>query len=247
MDKKIPWPDTFRKTAYSWLLGELSPHEFPSVAIIPFENPDLYDATSALSQLNDLKKINSFMFGTYHGIPIALSNPKFGAPAAAMTLDVLSLTQVTTIIGIGYCGRLHKKIKCGDLIIPTLSYIDEGTSSQYRNKLSASHSNQKLVEHLQKTCVRFSISHHLGPIFSTDGILREDDTKLKNFVEKGALAVDMESSAAFTVGNHFNKNVASILVGSDNPLNGENADYKKLQKGYSHAIRVALEVARTCK
>lgn len=245
MDKKVSWTDTFRKTAYSWLLGEYPPHEFPSVAIIPFENPDMYDATSTSSQLNNLKKINSFMFGTYHGIPIALSNPKFGAPAVAMTLDVLSLTQVKIIIGVGFCGRLHKDIKCGDLIIPSSSYIDEGTSSQYGNSTFISHSNSFLVNAIQKSCVRLSVPHHSGPIFSTDGILREDNAKLDKFVQKGALAVDMESSAAFTIGNYFNKQVASILVGSDNPLEKENAVYEKLQTGYSHAIRVALETSLT--
>lgn len=241
MDKKVSWIDTFRKTAYSWLLGELPPHEFPSVAIIPFENPDMYDASDSLSLLSEVKKVNSFVIGKYQGVSIALSNPKFGAPATAMTLDVLSLTQVKIIIGVGFCGRLHKNIKCGDLIIPTSSFIDEGTSLQYEKNLSLSHSNPKLVEHIKKTCVHLSIPHHLGPIFSTDGILREDEAKLNNFVKKGALAVDMESSAAFTVGKYFNKQVASILVGSDNPLEKENAEYEKLQTGYSHAIRVALE------
>ncbi|MEK7079390.1 MAG: hypothetical protein AAB929_04945 [Patescibacteria group bacterium] len=247
MDNKVSWTDTFRKTAYSWLLGEYPPHKFPPVAIIPFENPDMYDAASSLSLLSEVKKANSFVFGKYQGVSIALSNPKFGAPAVAMTLDVLSLTRVKTIIGVGFCGRLHKNIKCGDLIIPTSSFIDEGTSSQYEKNLSSSHSNPKLVEHIQKTCVHLSIPHHLGPIFSTDGILREDEAKLENFVQKGARAVDMESSVAFTVGNYFNRQVASILVGSDNPLEKENAIYEKLQKGYSQAIQVALEVARTSK
>ena len=77
--------------------------------------------------------------------------------------------------------------------------------------------------------------------------MREDEAKLENFVQKGARAVDMESSVAFTVGNYFNRQVASILVGSDNPLEKENAIYEKLQKGYSQAIQVALEVARTSK
>ena len=170
-----------------------------------------------------------------------MSNSKFGAPAVAMTLDVLSLTPVQNIIGIGYCGRLNKKIKCGDLIIPTLSQIDEGTSFQYGNNTLVSYSNNALVKKIQEICIHLSIPHHVGPIFSTDGILREDEAKLSSFVKKGAIAVDMESSSAFTVGSHFNKRIASILVGSDNPLEKENAVYEKLQKGYSQAIQVALE------
>ena len=36
MSEKGSWVEKFRRTAYSWLLGELPPQEFPEVVIIPF-------------------------------------------------------------------------------------------------------------------------------------------------------------------------------------------------------------------
>ncbi|MBI2641372.1 hypothetical protein HYW87_02135 [Candidatus Roizmanbacteria bacterium] len=235
------WIEKFRNTAYSWLLGDFPRHKFPSVAIIPFENPDLYDEVPLLSQLKKIQYINTFIFGLYKNTPIAISSPKFGAPAVAMTLDVLSLTPVQTIIGIGYCGRLNKNIACGDIVIPISSYIDEGTSRQYGNKKLQSYASGVLIEKTQSTCNRLLIKHHVGLIWSTDGILRETDEKLSYFSRKKAIVVDMESSAAFTVGRHFNKSVASILVGSDNPLSGENMVLEKLRTGYANAVKTALE------
>ena len=44
MDNKVSWTDTFRKNRLFLAFREYPPHKFPPVAIIPFENPDMYDA-----------------------------------------------------------------------------------------------------------------------------------------------------------------------------------------------------------
>jgi purine-nucleoside phosphorylase len=238
------WEDVFRETAYSWLLGDFPRAEFPSVALIPFENPDLYSAQTILPFLDESRQVGTFIFGLYKGLPVAVSGPKFGAPAVGMTLDVLSLTPAQTIIGVGYCGRLKPGVACGDLIVPTSSFIDEGTSGHYAVQQTVAYADLGLVEEIRSTCDRFGVSHAAGSIWSTDGILRETRGKIDRYVVKGAIAVDMESSAAFTVGRYFSKKVASILVGSDNPVSEEAAVLDNLREGYAKAIEIALEVGR---
>ena len=158
-------------------------------------------------------------------------------------MDVLALTPARVIIGVGYCGRLSYEIDCGDLIIPKGAFIDEGTSRQYGNTSSQSQADGKLVEKIQDVCDRLSIKHHVGLVWSTDGTLREHEKKIASYDNKGAIGVDMESSAAFTVGEHFRRQTASILVGSDNPLKREGASLERLRDGYSKAVQVALETA----
>lgn len=231
----------FRKTAYSWLLGDYPPEQFPQVAIIPFENPDLFDPTPLVSQLTGTAKAGSFTVGKYKNTRVAVSSPKFGAPAAAMAVDVLGLTSVHDIIGIGYCGLLLDAIMCGDLVIPTAALIDEGTSHLYDNADKKSLSDPRIVHRLLKQAKNLNISTHSGIIWSTDGILRESDEKIRAYYDQNAIAVDMESSAAFTAGSFYNKNIASVLIGSDNPRTNEQADLNRLRTGYRQAIQLVLE------
>lgn len=235
------WQERFRQTAYSWLLGRFPPEKFPEVAIIPFENPDLFDPTELISQLSNTTKVETFTLGIYKGKALAISSPKFGAPAAAMAIDVLGLTSARKIIGVGYCGRLADDMKCGDLIIPTASFIDEGTSRLYENVQDTASTNAYIVQRLLQKATDLGFRVHSGIIWSTDGILRESENKIRSFKAKGAIAVDMESSAAFTVGSFFHKHVASVLIGSDNPVINEQANIDELRRGFKQAIQLVLE------
>ena len=235
------WQEQFRRTAYSWLLGDFPPEQFPVVAIIPFENPDLFDPEPLASKLTNKTKVGSFIIGQHKNISVAISSPKFGAPAVAMAIDVLGLTDVQKIIGIGYCGRLTGDMKCGDLIIHTASFIDEGTSHLYKNNQNIVSADSFMIQKFLQKAMHLGVRVHSGPIWSTDGILRESEDKIRSFRAKGAIAVDMESSAAFTVGAFFHKHVASVLVCSDNPVTNEQADLNGLRRGYGQAIHLALE------
>ncbi len=58
------------------------------------------------------------------------------------------------------------------------------------------------------TCVQ-------GPVWTTDAIYRETPKKVAWFREQGALAVEMECSALFSVAAFRNVEVAALLVVSD--------------------------------
>lgn len=54
-------------------------------------------------------------------------SPKFGAPAAALAVDLLAGRGVREVLGIGFCGGVDPALRCGDLFVPEAAVSSDGT------------------------------------------------------------------------------------------------------------------------
>jgi purine-nucleoside phosphorylase len=142
--------------------------------------------------------------------------PFMGAPYAAMIIDTLQVWGVDTILFLGWCGAVAINVKAGDIILPDMAFIDEGTSSHYSDPPVATVLPSKSVTaQARQTLQQADLRLHEGSIWTTDAIFRETVEKVKHFQKKGALAVEMELSAVFSVANFRDMDAAGILVVSD--------------------------------
>jgi purine-nucleoside phosphorylase len=145
---------------------------------------------------------------------VFLSGPFMGAPYSVMILETLAAWGAKQIIFLGWCGAISTSISIGDILVPTLAWIDEGTSQAYSSNLIASPSDAMTcsIKSALKSC---ALPFHEGAIWTTDAIFRETPDKVKHFQNKGALAVEMELSALFTVSAFLGVALSAILVVSD--------------------------------
>ena len=181
---------------------------------------------------------------------ISVAGPFVGSPYAAMMLESLIAKGAKRILVLGWCGSLRSDIQTGDLIVPNLGLVDEGTSRHYvpldpvtpetlpHPDLTAALANG--LETRGLNCVQ-------GPVWTTDAIYRETPKKIAWFKDQGAIAVEMECSALFSVALHRNVDVAALLVVSDSLSAGtwdpgfRNSRFKFARKDACDAI---LRVAR---
>lgn len=162
--------------------------------------------------------------------PTAIAGPVVGAPYAVMMLETLISWGAREILFLGWCGALAREISFGDLILPTAAFIDEGTSRHYNNAWSEdnvdgcrlykngkdrSFPSTRFLERITPHFTSGSPCVHQGPIWSTDGIYRETASKVRHYQNQGALGVEMEVSALFTVGKARQADVVAVLVVSD--------------------------------
>ncbi len=145
---------------------------------------------------------------------VFLSGPFMGAPYSVMILETLAAWGAKQIIFLGWCGTISTSISIGDILVPTLAWIDEGTSQAYSSNLIASPSDAMTcsIKSALKSC---ALPFHEGAIWTTDAIFRETPDKVKHFQNKGALAVEMELSALLTVSAFLGVALSAILVVSD--------------------------------
>lgn len=145
-----------------------------------------------------------------------LVGPLIGAPYAAMIVDTLKVWGVEQLLFIGWCGAVAPRVKAGDIVLPDSAMVDEGTSGHYcdpscRVALPA----RPLVHQLRLALQHHGAAFHDGAVWTTDAIFRETVEKVKHYQKKGALAVEMELSAIFTVAGFRGMEAAGVLVVSD--------------------------------
>lgn len=176
---------------------------------------------------------------------VCFLNGGAGAPQAADTLETLVALGVDNIISVGMFGAFGDGVNSGDILVPDKAFVEEGTSLHYYSSIDFSESSIKLHDD--------AISKIYGaktmPIVSTDAVYRQTFYKEKLWRNKGAVGVDMETSALFSVGRHLGVNVVSILIASDkHPKNENGPDWEwtmKRETRYSFfdkCINFALQI-----
>lgn len=168
-----------------------------------------------------------------------LAGPMVGAPYAAMIVEALGVWGVESILFVGWCGAVSRHVKAGDIILPDSAMIDEGTSGHYcATPCRVALPDRPLVHQVGSALQHQGARFHDGAVWTTDAIYRETVEKVKHYQSKGALAVEMELSAIFTVAGFREIAAAGILVVSD-----ELSDYQWRPGFNAPAFKIARQTA----
>lgn len=133
-----------------------------------------------------------------------------GAPQAVDTVETLAALGVKKYIAVGMCGAYGEGVSLGDIILPRKAYIEEGTSLHYYVSIEFSRPSEELLD-IAKTLFDFRDY----PIVSTDAIYRQTFEKEQLWRSKGAVAIDMETSAVFSVAQYLGRKAVALLMVSD--------------------------------
>lgn len=155
-------------------------------------------------------------FGYGRHPDLSLAGPFIGAPYAVILLESLIFWNISEVIFFGWCGAISGDVKTGDVIVPDLAFVDDGTSPNYLDQaVSKAHPSASLQAALKTALSEKHIPFHEGPVWTTDAIFRETTQKVMEYQKKKALAVEMEAAALFAAGRFRGINVGCVLVVSD--------------------------------
>jgi uridine phosphorylase len=188
----------------------------PSSAILVFSPEDLgsfFRCFSKPPKRSHKLYLSEVFTGSFNGVQIALAGPMLGAPQTILILERMIALGVKTVIAAGWCGSLQKDVHIGDIVLPSATISEEGTSSHYPAKSSSP--SPSLFDSLRATLAVTGLSVHEGTVWTTDAPFRETIAKVKKFQSEGILSVDMETSALFTVSRFRGIDLAVVLVVSD--------------------------------
>jgi nucleoside phosphorylase len=146
---------------------------------------------------------------------VALAGPLIGAPQAAMVLETLIAWGAQRLVFMGWCGTLTAEAGVGDIVIPASAWIDEGTSRHYLPGRRVCTPSESLARTLSDLLRRSGPDAHRGRVWTTDAVFRETPGKVVNRRQRGAMAVDMETSALFSVARYRGVDLAAVLAVSD--------------------------------
>ncbi len=188
----------------------------PPAAILVFSPEDLrlFSACFHLPLRRTHKIYLSEVFtGSFQDSEISIAGPMLGAPQTILVLEKMIALGATRFIAAGWCGSLQQEVRIGDIVLPTGAISEEGTSKHYSGVEPAPSS--LLLGSLKSTLASTGLSLHEGRVWTTDAPFRETHAKVRNFQSDGVLAVDMETSALFSVSRFRGVELAVVLVVSD--------------------------------
>ena len=201
--------------------GTMKPINLGPVAIMAATRPDFDLLKKGLSLTGD--PFRDLLYSRlYYSDPsnVAVVGPMLGAPYAVMILETLIAWGVRKVIFWGWCGAVGHQVKIGDILIPTGAIIDEGTSQHYSDHKSKPDNPwpepaEEILAKIDTVCESLPASLHHGLVWTTDAVYRETGEKIRYYQERDVLAVDMETSALFSVARFRKIALGGILVVSD--------------------------------
>ena len=186
--------------------------------------------------------------GLLNGVRVSVIRSLVGCPNCAITVECLKRCKTKTIIRVDFCGGIEggsKDIDVGDVLIPKLSYCDDGTSPQYirahtelltqlksisnpitkfQNLITGNHTvfiskpNEQLANLLlNEGQTMFPNRVKNVDFWTTDALFCESFDFINALKTLNVQGIDMESSILFLLGSLYNLKTASILSVSDLP------------------------------
>jgi uridine phosphorylase len=230
--------------------GKRSP-ELGPVAVMAATQPDL----SLLCKLFEFSEDSFqplFISRLYHdhaktGMPdISLVGPFVGAPYAVMLLETLIAWGARKVLFVGWCGSVCETVEIGDIIVPASAFVDEGTSRHYQDiDTRVTFPSELMRTALNTGLERKQVHFHQGSIWTTDAVYRETRQKVDQFQRQGAIGVEMEISALFTVAEFRGIDIAALVIVGDELASSQwrpGFKTKKFKQGRETACRVIGEI-----
>lgn len=143
----------------------------------------------------------------------------YGAPRAVEPVHICGELGTPIAVQIGSCGSLQPGVRTGDIVLPEVAAVGEG-ASQYYGGSARSRADPGLLQHAAAAFEARGFRVHRGSHVTTSALLAQPPELVGGWHREGHLAVDMETSAVFTVAERFGMAAVSLLFVWDELLAG---------------------------
>ena len=182
--------------------------------------------------------------GTYKGMPVTVQTTGMGCPSLAIVVEEIIRLGAKQLVRVGTAGIISRDVQPTDHVVATAASCKEGTSRMYLGtEPPAPAPSFGLTRALVNTATHTATQRptHTGLIQTEDAFYATTPEDVARLAARGVLAVEMESSALFTLGQLRQVDTATILVASNYIGDPEFVDADMLQASVKDMVEVALE------
>ncbi len=155
--------------------------------------------------------------------------------------ELLDLYGVKTIIRVGSCGGIAEDIALNDVVIATAASTDSAINKQIFGGITyAPAANFPLLRAAVDEAERRQVKHLVGTIFASDRFYVEEEGYLDQLKAHGVLAVEMETSALYTLAARFGARALTVLTVSDVIGQEGQLTPEQRQAGMADMVEIAL-------
>ncbi len=194
---------------------------------------------------NEVRGMYGFT-GTYKGKEISVQGTGMGVPSISIYVnELIQSYDVQNLIRVGTCGAIQKDVKVRDVILASTSSTDSQMNRMVFGGIDyAPTANFDLLKKAYDTGIDKGLSLRVGNVFTSDSFYRDNMKELLELLDQyNVLAIEMESTALYTLAAKFNRNALSVLTVSDHIITGEETTAEERQTTFNDMIEVSLDAA----
>ncbi|MBA2175771.1 MULTISPECIES: purine-nucleoside phosphorylase [Halobacillus] len=184
--------------------------------------------------------------GTYKGERISVQGTGMGVPSISIYVnELIEGFDVKKLIRVGSCGALQSDVKVRDVILASTSTTDSQMNRMVFGGIDfAPTADFGLLKNAYDAGEAKGLNLRVGNVFTSDSFYRDNAMDMFNLLAKyNVLAVEMETTALYTLAAKYNRQALSVLTVSDHILTGEETTAEERQTTFNDMIEVALEAA----
>jgi purine-nucleoside phosphorylase len=183
--------------------------------------------------------------GTYRGKRVSVQGTGMGMPSHAIYVhELINSYGVKHLMRIGSCGSLQPSLKLRDLVLAQSASTDSSMNRiRFDGMDFAPTASFRMLKIASDIADREQIPVRVGNILSSDTFYGEDPDSWKLWARYGVLAVEMETSALYTLASRFGVDALTVLTVSDELETGNATSSEEREKTFSEMMRLALETA----
>ncbi len=182
--------------------------------------------------------------GSYMGKKVSVQGSGMGIPSISIYAhELINEYDVKTLIRVGTCGSLQENVKIKDIVIAMGACTDSAINHHRFGGMDyAPLADYQLLTKAVDLAKLARLRSHVGNILSSDQFYHHDAENWKTWADYGVLAVEMESSALYTLAAHFGVKALTILTVSDHLITKEFASAEERQGSFMDMARIALDL-----
>jgi purine-nucleoside phosphorylase len=184
--------------------------------------------------------------GTFRGVPVSVQSTGMGLPSLAIYVhELLDAYRVKTLIRVGTCGGLSETLKLRSLVISQAASGDSNVNRQLFAPFEyAPCADFGLLRLAADRAAALGVEHVVARTASSDVFYHPEEVgkRYARLRQHGIVAVDMETSAFYTLAARFSARALSICTVVDNMITAEETDHSERQELFRPMVELALEV-----
>ncbi|MEI3611645.1 purine-nucleoside phosphorylase [Pseudogracilibacillus sp. SO30301A] len=196
-------------------------------------------------QYNDVRGMYGFT-GTYKGERISVQGSGMGVPSISIYVnELISEYDVKKLIRVGTCGAMHENINVRDIILAQGATTDSQVNRLVFGGIDyAPLADFNLLKNAYETAEQKGLTTHVGNVFTSDVFYRDNGEEINALLSRyKVLAVEMETTALYTLAAKYDRQALSILTVSDHIITGELTTSEERQTSFHAMMELALETA----
>lgn len=198
-----------------------------------------------VSQYNNVRGMLGFT-GTYKGERISVQGTGMGVPSISIYVnELIQSYDVKKLIRVGTCGAIQKDVQVRDVILAQGSTTDSQMNRLIFGNIDyAPLADFDLLKAAYDIGTGKGLNLRVGNVFTSDTFYRDNAKEVNELLATyNVLAVEMETTALYTLAQKFDRQALSILTVSDHILTGEETSAEERQTTFNEMMEIALEAA----